>query len=71
MVLNNIPIQLNTFRLNVIPMRFKIQYHYHGIDNQTATTYITANTREEAIKKFDQTAVDFHRRYIDRIIETE
>jgi hypothetical protein len=48
---------------------YRMYYHYHGINNGNQFMLIDAKNKEEALTKFNETRVGFHRRYLDRIIE--
>jgi hypothetical protein len=48
---------------------YRMYYHYHGINNANQFILIEAKNKEEALTKFNETRVGFHRRYLDCIIE--
>ena len=49
--------------------QFKIYYHHHGETNSTQHIILDARDRGDALEKFNEIRIGFHRRHIDKIIE--
>ena len=49
--------------------QYRIQFHYHGMQNHLSSTIVNAESKEDAIDQFNRRKVDYHRRYIDRVTE--